>query len=664
VIRDFGFRVLCSLITAAAICVAVLGVSEQCNAADVLVVGSGEEQGTYDLRIATDFFGLDLRFVRVDATSGETALKKTVQRRETVAVVILENSLGLVNQKLLLNSLNRRPGESVPLFVAGLTPETDSNVLRAWFGGIAVAHKTITGSVYPKYVIAHQESVTRQLSGIEFPFAGNDTAYFLLSKNVRARPIMAVRTDDGDLPLFLETALGKIKVFLSVAGLSRGKVVDEWSPENLVRAFAQIGPAMMFIRYSAGEHAWHFQGHYANLTIDDPWLRNQYGYLDYGKFLAEMEKHNFHSTIAFIPWNYDRSQPGVVSLFRNHADRLSISVHGDNHDHKEFTDYRSKPLATQTAALKQALARMDKFNTLTGLRYDKVMVFPHSIAPAETLAALKTYNYLATVNAFNVPMDRPTPPLIPFALRPVTLDYSNFPSIRRYPPEVPVAFVAMNEFLDNPLFFYCHHDFFARGIGAFDAVADEVNKRQPETRWVSLGELAQHLYLIKLRGDFGYDVLPYSNVFRLENLSSHDSVFYVKKAETGLPAVRSVTLDGQDYPFRIQDRYLGLTIPIPAGKRRDVAIQYENDLDVAAVGIAKNSVRVFLLRSASDFRDIALPKSTAGRALISLYYEDGMKDIWIGIFLSVFLALLTYTSLRRRKSIFPLTRMNRARTHS
>src|SRR5260370_28184823 len=135
----------------------------------------------------------------------------------------------------------------------------------------------------------------------------------------------------------------------------------------------------MFVKYCAGEQGWHAIHQYANLTIDDPWLRPSYGYVDYKGLLDEMERHNFHTTIAFIPWNYDRSDPAVVSLFRSHPYRFSIAVHGDNHDHKEFTDYPSKPLADQIDDLKQALARMQKFRPLTGIPCDDVMVFPHSI---------------------------------------------------------------------------------------------------------------------------------------------------------------------------------------------------------------------------------------------------------------------------------------------
>ena len=89
----------------------------------------------------------------------------------------------------------------------------------------------------------------------------------------------------------------------------------ERNAENTETAFAEVAPEMIFAKYGAGERGWHALHHDANLTIDDPWLREPYGHLDYNKLLTEMERHNFHTTIAFIPWNYDRSEQQVVALF-------------------------------------------------------------------------------------------------------------------------------------------------------------------------------------------------------------------------------------------------------------------------------------------------------------------------------------------------------------
>ena len=132
-----------------------------------------------------------------------------------------------------------------------------------------------------------------------------------------------------------------------------GTSAPDRDPYSVVDSFAEVAPVMMFVKYSAGDRGWHAPYHYANFTIDDPWLREPYGRLSYEGLLKEMEKHNFHTTIAFIPWNYDRSEASVVTLFREHPDRFSISIHGDNHDHGEFENPQKR--GHHAAALKQAL---------------------------------------------------------------------------------------------------------------------------------------------------------------------------------------------------------------------------------------------------------------------------------------------------------------------
>src|SRR3972149_7221119 len=93
----------------------------------------------------------------------------------------------------------------------------------------------------------------------------------------------------------------------------------------------------MFLKNTFGEKCWHSVNDYANLTIDDPWIREPYGYLSYIGLLKQMQKVNFHTTIAFIPWNYDRSQEEVVKLFRQNPDKFSISIHGNDHNNREFS---------------------------------------------------------------------------------------------------------------------------------------------------------------------------------------------------------------------------------------------------------------------------------------------------------------------------------------
>ena len=345
---------------------------------------------------------------------------------------------------------------------------------------------------------------------------------------------MAIGSDHRGLPVFVEADLQQQKVFLLCKTRPSDKAsAATWGAESTVTAFAEIAPAMIFTKYCAGDRGWHAPHHYANLTIDDPWLREPYGHLNYTNLLKEMEKHNFHTTIAFIPWNYDRSEARAVAVFRSHPERFSICVHGDNHDHKEFDDMESKSLSVQTAAIKQSLARMEKFQKLTGIPYDNVFVFPHNIGSDSILKELKKYNFAATVNSLNVPMDRTRPASLLFPLRPVTLSFGDFPSISRYSASMPNPdlFIGINDFLDNPALFYGHHDLFTSGLDAFDGVADEVNKLEPDTRWRGLGEIARNLYLVRLRDDSNYDVLAFSSSLDLNNGSGRNSIFYIQKQE-------------------------------------------------------------------------------------------------------------------------------------
>ncbi|HXM03774.1 MAG TPA: hypothetical protein VN939_14275 [Chthoniobacterales bacterium] len=644
----FGNPGICFLRVARAVFVLVSISTSCCYAASVVLIrtAGGPAIEQEQIEIASAFYGLDLKIVMANPNDDLT-LSRTVRGKDIVGVVIAADALTAVNRNALLRALRRRGENDVPLLILGGAPDTDASLLETWSGGAVLGYRRLESRLPSEYSFGRIDGLTAQLGGLEFPYATKALCNLELNRNAASQTIASVRQDQRVYATFIEAALGRGKIFMACA-----MPPDENSTEGegVVSAFARIAPAMMFLRYCAGERGWHTPHLYANFTIDDPWLRQPYGYVDYELLLGEMEKHDFHTTIAFIPWNFDRSQPGPVSLFRNHPERFSIAVHGDNHDHKEFTDYRSKPLAVQIAALKQSLARMERFRTLTGIPYDRVMVFPHSIAPERTLEALKTYNYLATINATNVPLDAARPSALPFDLRPFTLLFAEMLSISRYPVGAPIPreFIAINAFLGNPLLFYAHSEFFAKGIDAFDRAADEVNNLEPDIEWRSLGEIVSHLYLIKLKDDSNYDVLAFSNRICFDNVSTRDSTFYVRKQEIGHQIINSVTIDGLKYPYRLQDGYLGFTVPVSKGNARCIEIQYENDMDIASIGTSKDSSVVYFLRIASDIRDIYLSKYAAGLAFIDFYNKHELTPTELIECLFLLLSACAYAGYRVR----------------
>ena len=638
-------------------------------ASDVVFVRSASSgpAGQQSLQVAAQFYGLGFNVVSTaGARSDDRTVHAAVERSSTVAVVVEAAALAHLDPAALLSALARKSGRSVPLLIVGLTPQTDPALLKMWSGGAIVNCAHLKSTHRLVYALGRVPGVTGQLANIEMPFSGDDTFYFHRNERSTTFEVGGIRDGHQFVPVFVETILKRQRVFLDCTLAQAGASGTEANDDDTVTAFVKLAPAMIFIKYSAGESCWHSPYHFANLTIDDPWLREPYGFVDYKALLAEMDKHNFHSTIAFIPWNYDRSQPVVVSLIRSHPDRFSICIHGDNHDHKEFTDYRSKPLNVQVADLRQALTRMDRFQTLTGIPYDKVMIFPHSIAPRLTLEALNNFGYLATVNSLNVPMDSTRPPGIAFALRPITLVYGGFPSIARYSVAVPLPddVIAVNEFLDNPLLLYCHHELFESGIGAFDDVADRVNKIQPDTRWRGLGEIARHLYLVKQRDASNYDVLAESSVLDLENTTNRELTFHVTKSEADRAAIASVDAGSQKCPFHIHNGQVEFSVQIPGRQARRVEINYQNSAPQTEVNIQHKSLRVYLLRMASDFRDNILYTNAVGRALIHSYYDD--QPTFSGLLECVIVLLISSIgvawSLRRvGKKRFQPTATQRAR---
>lgn len=566
---------------------------------------------------AARFYGLDLKLL-----VSETALRSSIGP-DTVAVVLSAAELAQIDRDSLLQGLSRRGKTPIPILIADISQSTNLDVLRHWSDGAITGIGSLPDDSTESYVFGSSSDVDGTLSSKSIPFRSSTAFYFQTSTGQNTEVLLNVYETGSTFPVLIRQRLRGIDVFLETA------VVH--APESrppfpyVMQTFPHFASELMFVRYAAGPYGWHAPAPYANFTVDDAWLRRRYGHLDYAALLQEMQQHNFHTTIAFIPWNFDRSQPDVVSIFRAHPERFSVCVHGNNHDHEEFASYDVKPLAGQVANIKQALARMNRFSALTGIPFDPVMVFPHDIAPAQTLAELKRYNFSATINSQDLPDDS-TPPDDPlFALRNVTMGYGNFASVKRVSVEgdLPPAEIAVNTFLGNPLLFYAHQGFFTTGINAFDPIADSVNRIQPGTTWTDLGTVARHLYLVRSRPDNEFDVRTFSPRISIQNPLPRRALFHVQKVESGYPAIRSVTFDGRPQSYSLVDGTLQVQLSIPAKQGGLFCIEYQNDLGLGREDLANQSARVAFLRRISDFRDDSLSEIWLGRIIIGTYYGLG-----------------------------------------
>jgi len=207
---------------------------------------------------------------------------------------------------------------------------------------------------------------------------------------------------------------------------------------------------------------------YASLIIDDPLLRENYGFLNYRTLLDLMDKHNFHTTIAFIPANYNRTDKKIAALFRERSDRFSLCVHGCDHVKGEFG---RKDINYLAGLIKLATARMIEHEKRTGIPFDRVMVFPQGVFSNEALEALKMNNYSAAVNTEAMPS--------------TGCRSSDFPFFLRYK----LAEGVMDR--KEPTLIVLHHDDFKNGYRNLTDFIDSLN-RSRNIKWDSVGNVVRH----------------------------------------------------------------------------------------------------------------------------------------------------------------------------
>ena len=250
----------------------------------------------------------------------------------------------------------------------------------------------------------------------------------------------------------------------------------------------------------------------ACLIIDDPLLKPTYGCIDYTKLLNEMKEHNFFTEIAFIPWNYKRSDPKTVRLFAENPDYFAICVHGCNHTKNEFgqTDHNELVALSSTA-----LWRMEQHKNLTGLSYDPVIVFPQGRFSSVAMKALKELGYFAAFNSGLKATDIKNPIGPVEYLKPSTFIYHDFPLfLRRYPHEREMFVQDIKN--GRPVIIVEHHGAFRNGYKSITDLVDWINSIG-NIKWTSLLNIAE-FYLNKKSDDIK-NVMNPTNSYNKNNVS-------------------------------------------------------------------------------------------------------------------------------------------------
>ena len=337
--------------------------------------------------------------------------------------------------------------------------------------------------------------------------------------------------------------------------------------------FFSAVPLVSYIRWAFPCSSWHAPEASASLIIDDPLLKPTHGFVDFQELLSLMKRHNFSTNVAFIPWNWRRSAPEVVRLFRENPEHFSLSVHGCDHTRAEFGSSSQQRLYWKA---RQALERMNRHESITGISHDRVMVFPQGIFSEAAMSALKRTDLIASVNNDIISADQHPRAITISDVWDIAVMGYTFPLFtRRYPWEGIENF-AFDALLGKPAIAVIHHDYCSDHCARLVKFIEQLNALPSAPIWRNLGELVRRSYRQREVSPRAMEVEMYGTELRIENLSGQSKRFLIRRRECEPSAIQRIGTDGQEITWRQTNGRIDFEIELNPGENQVIKIKFHD----------------------------------------------------------------------------------------
>jgi hypothetical protein len=394
---------------------------------------------------------------------------------------------------------------------------------------------------------------------------------------------LVLKTSKGNLTSIISLGHGTVFVKLGYKGVpiflsASREIIDidaELTSQNFdVRGhFLSAVPLVLYIKWAFAETCWNAPEVNACLVIDDPLLKPTHGFVNFKELLSLMKRHKFSTNIAFIPWNWRRSAPEVVPLFRENPEHYSLSVHGCDHTRAEFGSSSEQRLYWK---VQQAIERMNRHRSITGIHHDRVMVFPQGIFSEAAMTALKHTDLLAAVNNDVISAD-PCPRAITISdMWDIALMDYTFPLFtRRYPWEGIENF-AFDALLGKPAIAVIHHDYCSDHCVRLINFIEQLNALQCAPTWRGLGDVVRHSCRQREVSPRKVEVEMYGTELRIENLSDQPKHFAIRRRECEPSVIQRICTGAQEIIWKAVNRHINFEIELNPGENRLIKMRFHN----------------------------------------------------------------------------------------
>jgi hypothetical protein len=444
------------------------------------------------------------------------------------------------------------------------------------------------------------------LSGMSFALepSEGDMLFDVPSKGQATGSIIAA--NDGEV--FLATTCRGVRFYLNACC----KIVDIGAPApdyfDVRTFFCSAVPITMYLKWAFRDICWNSAETNACLIIDDPLLQPRYGFLQFRETMELMDKQKFAMTVAFIPWNWRRTNDSTVNIFRQSPERVSLCIHGCDHTAGELA---SRSTALLNRRIKAASQRMELLRHRTSLHHDPVMVFPQGKFSPEIGRALKLNGFVAAVNTEVAPAnDARNDTKIADLWDVAIMKYGTFPIFtRRYLTHGLVNF-AFDALIGKPCLIAGHHDLFKdHGRELLDFVT-KLNSLKCNLRWRPLGDAIDHSFKVRKQLDGTGMIQMYAEKLVIENSSTESREVIFMKEENEFDCVKAVMTNQTVVDCSYDGQYLKFRVEVLPKETAEVRVIYVDNLGVDASrdGLAYN-IKTRARRYLSEFRDNYLSRS-------------------------------------------------------
>lgn len=369
-------------------------------------------------------------------------------------------------------------------------------------------------------------------------------------------------------------------------------------------------PAVSYLKWACPGSSWIAPEASACLVIDDPLLKARYGFVRFRELLALMKQHRFSTSIAFIPWNWRRSDRKVVHLFKENPEKYSLCIHGCDHTAGEFGTSDRQQLRS---IVSEAVQRMSCHEKRTGLAHDRVMVFPQGVFSEEAMHELKRSGFDAVVNTevhSNPPRKRKI--RISDVWDVALMVYGDFPLYTRRYPAQGVENLAFDVLLGKPCLVVIHHDFCSDGGARLVGFIDRLNALKVPLTWRRLSEVVRRSYRQRELSPDSVEMEMYGTELLIENRSERAKTYSIRRREHDADSIESVDAGSRYVSWHSAGEFVEFKVHLAPGESTLLALRFK-----AAEGAARSSqnvtyaVKTMLRRYLSEARDNYLAPAKA-----------------------------------------------------